>query len=142
MTAQRSGKERATTFAGLAEVLIASLPGVGARRQDALHQVGIDTVLDLVTHYPRRYVDRSRRVDIAQMVEGDEVTILASVRRSATRRTRARRTMVEVDFFDGTSYLRAVFFNQPWRAKQLREGLEALLFGKVERYRGRLQMTN
>jgi ATP-dependent DNA helicase RecG len=35
-----------------------------------------------------------------------------------------------------------VFFNQPWREKQLREGLQVALFGKVDTYRGALQMTN
>ena len=43
--------------------------------------------------------------------------------------------MVEVDLFDGPSYLRVTFFNQPWRAKQLTEGTQVVLFGKVERFR-------
>jgi ATP-dependent DNA helicase RecG len=38
--------------------------------------------------------------------------------------------------------LGVVFFNQPWREKQLREGLQVALFGKAEVYRGGLQMTN
>ncbi len=141
-TARPGQRERGTTYAGLAEIPVWELSGVTARRADALEEVGIRSVLDLVTHYPRRYVDRTKRVEIADLVEGEEVTILATVRRTSTRRTRARRTMVEIDLFDGSNYLRAVFFNQPWRAKQLHEGLEAILFGKVERYRGRLQMTN
>ena len=35
-----------------------------------------------------------------------------------------------------------VFFNQPWREKQLQEGLQVALFGKVDTYRGGLQMAN
>ena len=38
--------------------------------------------------------------------------------------------------------MEVVFFNQPWREKQLREGLQIALFGKVDTYRGVLQMTN
>jgi ATP-dependent DNA helicase RecG len=49
---------------------------------------------------------------------------------------------VEVDVFDGSSYLHVVFFNQPWRAKQLAAGVQAVFFGKLERYKGRPQMTN
>ena len=44
--------------------------------------------------------------------------------------------------FDGSSYLSVTFFNQPWRAKQLTEGTQVVVFGKVERFRGRPQMTN
>src|SRR5947209_19198118 len=102
----------------------------------------IRTVLDLLTHYPLRYVDRTRQAAIRDLKEGVEASVLATVKRVEQRRTRQRRTMVEVDVFDGSSYLHCVFFNQPWRARQLQRGTEAVLFGKVEWYRGRRQMTN
>ena len=35
-----------------------------------------------------------------------------------------------------------VFFNQPWRERQLQDGLKVALFGKADTYRGGLQMTN
>ena len=50
--------------------------------------------------------------------------------------------MVNVVVGDGSGRLGVVFFNQPWREKQLREGLQVALFGKAEVYRGGLQMTN
>ena len=68
--------------------------------------------------------------------------MLATVKRVKSRRTRQGRTIVEVDVFDGTSYLHVVFFNQGWRAKQLRRGTQAVFFGKLERFRDRRQMTN
>jgi ATP-dependent DNA helicase RecG len=104
--------------------------------------VGVDSVLDLVTLYPRRYVDRTNQVSIAEVAEGEQAMVLATVRKSSARPTRRGRPLVETDLFDGTSYLRVTFFNQPWRAKQLPEGTQVVVFGKVERYRGRLQMTN
>ncbi len=104
--------------------------------------MGITTVLDLVTHYPRRYIDRTHQAEIRDLKVGEEALVLAKVKRVVSRRTRQRRAMVEVDVFDGSSYLHCVFFNQPWRAKQLTEGAEAVFFGKVEAFRGRRQMTN
>ena len=65
----------------------------------------IHTVLDLLTHYPRRYVDRTRQSDIADLKVGDEAVVLATVKRVKSRRTRQGRMIVEVDVFDGTSYL-------------------------------------
>jgi ATP-dependent DNA helicase RecG len=102
----------------------------------------ITSVLDLLTHYPRRYLDRTRQAAIRDLKVGEEALVLATVKRVRARPTRQRRTLVEVDVFDGSSYLHNVFFNQPWRAKQLSVGVEAVFFGKVELFRGRRQMTN
>lgn len=108
----------------------------------ALSEIGIETVFDILTYYPRRYVDRTRQVALSQLVVGEEALVLARVRRCKLRRTRNGRTMVEVDAFDGTGYLHVVFFNQPWRSKQLQEGTEAAFFGKLERFRQIEQMSN
>jgi ATP-dependent DNA helicase RecG len=130
------------SLAELDAVGVEVLETVTAKRADSLAVMGIHTVLELVTHYPRRYIDRTNQVPIAAVVEGTEAMVVALVRKVSTRPTRSRRSMVEVDLSDGSSYLHLTFFNQPWRAKQLREGMEVVVFGKVERYRGRRQMTN
>ncbi len=130
------------TLQELAGVDVERLKGVGSAKRQALGNVGIDTVLDLLTHYPRRYLDRTAQADIADLGDGQEATVVAVVKRVNARRTRQGRALVEVDVFDGASYLHVVFFNQPWRAKQLRAGVSVLLFGKLERYRGKRQMTN
>jgi ATP-dependent DNA helicase RecG len=126
----------------LGDISVDALKGVGAAKLKSLNEVGIETVLDLLTHYPRRYIDRTQQADIADLKDNDEAMVLARVKRVATRRTRQGRTLVEIDVFDGSGYLKCTFFNQPWRAKQLKEGTEAIFFGKLERYRGRRQMTN
>ena len=129
-------------LAQLAAIPVGELNGVGDKKVDALAAMGIETVLDLLTHYPRRYVDRTRQSDIADLKVGDEAVVLATVKRVKSRRTRQGRMIVEVDVFDGTSYLHVVFFNQGWRAKQLGAGTQAVFFGKLERFRDRRQMTN
>ena len=48
----------------------------------------------------------------------------------------------ELRVTDGSGYLRITFFNQPWRARQLPEGSEAMFFGKVTEYRGQKQLAN
>ena len=50
--------------------------------------------------------------------------------------------MVIADVVDATGRLSVTFFNQPWREKQLRAGVQAVLFGKLEVFRGKTQMTN
>lgn len=43
---------------------------------------------------------------------------------------------------DESGRLTAVFFNQPWRERQLKVGLQVAMFGKPDLYRGVLQMSN
>lgn len=143
-----SPAERAAVAAGplslreLAELPVERLRGVGEKRRAALASVDVHSVLDLVTLYPRRWVDRSREARIADLVPGEEALVLVTVRSTSKRPTRNRRTIVQAQVGDGSGRMHAVFFNQPWRATQLREGLNVALFGKVEVYRGGIQMTN
>jgi ATP-dependent DNA helicase RecG len=126
----------------LARSSVGALEGVGDKRRDALQVLGVDTVLDLVTFYPRRWVDRTSEARVRDLVPGQEALVLVSVRSVARRQTRTRRPMVTATVGDGSGRLSVVFFNQPWREKQLRPGTEVALFGKADVYRGGLQMTN
>ncbi|MEZ5141371.1 MAG: ATP-dependent DNA helicase RecG [Acidimicrobiales bacterium] len=68
--------------------------------------------------------------------------VLARVQRASSRRTKTRKTMVTVDVRDATGSLRVTFFNQPWRERTLSPGRDVILFGKVDTFGGRRQMTN
>ncbi|MCS5683645.1 MAG: ATP-dependent DNA helicase RecG [Acidimicrobiales bacterium] len=123
---------------------VTDLTGVGERIARSLHGVGVTSVLDLISYYPRRYLDRTREATLGSLKVGEEGMVLVRVEKASTRRTRRGRTLVEVRVTDPdeTESLNLVFFNQPWRQEQLSKGREAILFGKVDQYRGRLQMTN
>jgi len=126
----------------LAEIPVSEVKRIGDKRAGPLADLGISSVLDLITHYPRRYIDRTHRADVADMQVGEESLLLATVESVSSRRTRQGRPMVELDVDDGTGRLRVIFFNQAWRAKQLPAGTEALFFGKLDTYKGRRQLTN
>ncbi len=130
------------TFRDLSEIGVERIKGVGEKRRAALHDLGIDSVLDLITTYPRRWVDRTNEARIGDLEAGAEALVLVTVRDVVKRSTRNKRTIVTATVGDGTGRLHAVFFNQPWRERQLREGLTVALFGRAESYRGGLQMTN
>ena len=121
---------------------VADLKGVGPARQKALAAVGVASILDLLCFYPRRYLDRSREATVAELAPGVEGMVLVRIDRVSARRTRNGRSLVEVRCGDETGRLRLSFFNQPWREKQLREGMQAVVFGKADEYRGSLQMTS
>jgi ATP-dependent DNA helicase RecG len=136
------GQPDGLTLRELAAHPVSELRAVGPKLEASLAEVEIRNILDLLQHYPRRYHDRTKRAEIAELTMGEEATVFAEVKKIRGFRTRQGRAMVEAEVFDGSSYLRVVFFNQRWREKQLPEGTEAAFFGRVEYRRSRLQMTN
>ena len=118
------------------------LQGVGEQRRASLEEVQIHSVFDLLTHYPRRYIDRSHEAKLVDVRPGQQVMVVGDIESVTSRRTRNRKSIVEASLSDETGSLKLVFFNQAWRSKQLDQGLTVALFGKVDLYRGHLQMTN
>ena len=102
----------------------------------------IHTVGELLHHYPRRYIDRSRVETIRAVKIGAYVTVIATVHEVKKRQTRQRRPMVTVRVSDGSGFLELTFFNQPWAANLYRAGVEVAVSGVAQLYRGRLQLAN
>ena len=126
----------------LGDVAVGELRHVGEKRTAALVALGIESVFDLLTLYPRRYIDRTKRVDLSDLTVGEEAAVFGEVRSIRARRTKQGRVMVEAVVSDDGGSFGVVFFNQAWREQQLRVGVQALFFGKVTDFRGRRQMAN
>jgi len=116
--------------------------GVGEKRAARLHKLGIDTIEDLLTYLPRRIEDRSHFASIGTLRRNQEVAVRAEILAVDQIRTSERTTLVKAAVGDGTGFLYATWFNQPWLAKQLPRGETIDLFGKVEISYGKLQMTS
>ena len=130
------------TLRDLSAIGVDRLKGVGEKKLASLRAVGVESVLDLLTTYPRRWVDRTNECRVSDLQAGVESLVLVTVRSATKRVGRNRRTIVEALVGDDTDRVHVVFFNQPWRERQLKEGLRVALFGKPDLYRGGLQMTN
>ena len=130
------------SLAYLSRISAGEVKGLAGKRSEKLAEAGISTVADLLVHAPRRYIDRSRVMAIAELPQGEEVTAVGTITSVKMRRARGKLTIVDATLFDGESYLFAVWFNQAFRARQLTEGSEVALSGKVERYRGKLQINS
>jgi ATP-dependent DNA helicase RecG len=117
---------------------------LGGRAAAALEK-GLDlhTVGELLRHYPRRYAERGELTDLAEVRVGDQVTVLAEVRRVHRRPMRNRRgSLLEVIVGDGRRTLTLTFFNQPWRERDLVVGRTGLFAGKVTAFRGARQLNS
>ncbi len=116
--------------------------GIGPKHAQTLKSIGLNTLGDLLYYFPRRYDDYSKLKPINRLEYGDELTIIAGVQSSSTRKIKGNMQITEVVVSDGTDFLRVTFFNQPWLVNKLHKGDQIVLSGKVDMYLGRLVMNS
>ena len=110
-----------------------------ARRLKAF---GLETVGDLVGHFPRRYEDFRDRKAIRDLKVGEEATIRGEVVRVRAERTARRRVdIVKVLVRDDTGAVDAVWFNQKYLTRILSEGMKLSLRGTFRPQSGRQQFV-
>lgn len=130
------------TLAELRDKDFESFKGIGEKREADLRALEVESVLDLLMYYPRRWVDRTQECRVRDLLPGVNALVVVDVLSVDKRTTRNRRSIVTVRVGDETGKFSLTFFNQPWRSKQLQTGLTISVWGKADTYRGTLQMTN
>ena len=119
------------------------LKGVGEARAKQLHNLGIDTLYDLIAYFPRAYEDRSHMVPIAEL-EVDTPACFEAMVVSHPRLSRIRKglDLVKVRVADETATLNLVFFNQSYRKDNLVYGETYIFYGTLTGDYLGYQMTN
>ncbi len=115
---------------------------VSPARVSALAGLGIESVRDLVTHFPRRYIDLSVRKSVAEAQIGQSCTVQGVVHEVKLKRPKPRLPLVEISLVDETGVLMITCFRQPWLADQLSRGTRIAVAGKVEFNYGFKRMVN
>ena len=115
---------------------------VDAARTTALARMAIDTVGELVTHVPARYLDLSQVSTLADVRSGAEATVVGRVHEIKVKKPRPRLTITEVALVDGTGVVIGVWFNQPYVQSRFAVGERVAFAGKVELEYGLKQIKN
>ncbi|MCA9334768.1 ATP-dependent DNA helicase RecG, partial [Candidatus Saccharibacteria bacterium] len=119
-----------------------SIKGVGEKTAEQLRAAGLLTVRDLISFLPRKYEDFSEVVKIANIKPGMR-TIRAKCEKIETKRVRRGMTVTTATLVDASGKLRAVWFNQPYRVKQLQSTDEEFFFsGTFEFSYNRFQLSS
>ena len=122
---------------------IEDVPSVQKRFLPKLKRLGIETVRDLLWHFPARYEDWSEMSDIIDLKSGDEKTIQGIIQKVRQTKTFKRRMFItEIVAADKTGSIRAVWFNQPYIGQILKEGKLINLSGKTALSKNELYMSN
>lgn len=118
---------------------IQSLKGVGETLSNRLEKIGIRTIGDLLEHFPMRYEDRTRLLQINELHHGEFATFDATVERGAVQRIRGK-SLARLWVRDETGSAVLVWFNQPYRATAWKNGAKVVVYGKVNRFKDIVQL--
>ena len=119
------------------------IKGIGEQRALSLNKLGIYTLRDLVTYFPRAYDDRSVIKPISAVTFGENVCVSATVAtQPALSHIRKGLDIVRLRAVDEKSAISITFFNQSYVKNQLQPGESYIFYGRIGGRIGMPEMTN
>jgi ATP-dependent DNA helicase RecG len=110
------------------------IKGVGPKTSILLSRIGINTVLDLLMHFPRSFEDRNAVKSINILSDGDIASIIgevAIIERGSY--SRSGKHLTRIVFKSGNEFITAIWFNQKYLSKNFSAGEKYLLYGKISK---------
>ncbi|MEO0561101.1 MAG: ATP-dependent DNA helicase RecG, partial [Chloroflexota bacterium] len=126
-----------TAIKGIGKSMAGKLAGLKSGRGRP-----IETVIDMLEAYPRRYDDYTKMRPIAKLEPGSIATVIGTVRSAHVRAGANGRRDFVFNLDDGTAQMLIVMFGQHWMRSRVRNGDQIVVSGKVTIYRDKLQMSN
>lgn len=117
------------------------LKGVGPANATKLAKLGIFTVGQLLEHYPRRYEDRSKLKLIAELTDGLHEAFRAIVINSSELKSHRGVKLVKIAVRDSSGVAQLTWFNQSYIKNKYQPGMELIIFGKVQRRQGAIEIN-
>ena len=122
---------------------VEEIPKIGPVYQKKLKKFGIKTVQDLLYYFPARYDDFSNIIPINKIKAGNDVCIQGKIVEIESTNTFKRGIdITEIVIQDDTGEIKALWFNQPYLAKSLKEDDYICLAGKVSLSKHGIYLSN
>lgn len=122
------------------------IKGIGPKRAQQFRSIGIQTIEDVLFYFPRRYQDRSEILPISKVQPGTVATLCGTFTslegRSGSRWGWGSVNIFKASVSDETGRIAVVWFNQPYLRKYFNKGDRILLHGRIELYKGKLQIVS
>jgi len=123
------------------ETEIQYLKGIGPKRALRLNKIGVETINDLLFLVPRRYIDRTKIVNIHELTIQTEGTIYGKVMVNGIKKTKNRGDLVRIIVSDESGILEAIWFNRPDLKHMFSINQRIILSGTVSYFEHK-QMVN
>lgn len=119
------------------------IKGVGPTRAVLLNKLGVNTLKDLITYYPRGYEDRGKALKIEELIDGEETLIEAIVvSKMIENKIRKNMTIYKLIVRDDTGTCIMTWFNQSYLKNRFVMGKKYKFYGKVIKKYGNAEMNS
>ena len=119
---------------------LTNLTGIGPGLLYKLKRLNLNTVEDLIYHFPFRYDDFSNTTSALDAKIGESVTLQGEIWTISNIYTRSRKIITKAIFNDGTSPIELTWFNSSWLTKQIQTGDRLQISGKITKYKNKLSI--
>jgi ATP-dependent DNA helicase RecG len=116
-----------------------------ADQKSALARLGIVTIRDLLYHFPARYeaAGPTGTISSASAQPGTDVTLYGTIRKPEMRKSwKSKRPMAEAWLEDASGRIKMMWFNQPYIAKMLADGMVVRATGRMAGTEGKTYLSN
>lgn len=120
---------------------VSALPGIGSSYLWRLKQLNIETMEDLIYHFPFRYDDFSNVSNAQEAQIGQKVTLKGEIWSINNIYTRSRKVLTQAVFNDGSLPITLTWFNQSWLVKNIQAGDKLQISGKLNKYKNKLTIV-
>ncbi len=121
---------------------ITGIKGIGPKKAEALHRLGIETVEDFLHFYPRTYEDRRQIQKIGELEDLKYSLVVGKVLKVTKARGRFGKGFFSALIADSSGGMEAVFFNQNYLAGLMRPGIILGFYGRAALEKGKTRMIN
>lgn len=117
--------------------------GIGPKKAKILEKLNIYTLADVLQTYPRVYEDRTYIKHIDELLDGEKISICAVVKTTPlVSHIKKGMDITKCIAYDETGYIEIVYFNNKYKAVQLKCGEEYIFYGKIQICAGRITMIS
>ncbi len=122
---------------------VEEVPNIGPAYQKKLKKLGIKTVRDLLFYFPARYEDFSNIIPVDQIKAGETVCVQGRIVSIENIQTYKKfMTITEAHLEDETGIVKAMWYNQPYLTRSLKEEDFICLAGKATLSKQGLYLSN
>lgn len=118
------------------------IKGVGPKKVVLLNKLGIYTLKDLITYYPRTYENRNNLKDLYECIDGEEVLVEVIACSKITNVRLKGKTMQRIIVRDETASATITWFNQPYLRDKFNIGNKYRIYGKVTIKNGKIMFNS
>lgn len=119
---------------------ITALKGIGEKTAALFHRVGVDTVGELLSYYPRTYDVYEPPVTFANIEEDKIQAVTGFVRKAPVSARAGRTTVTTLTLEEFGEHLHLSWFHMPFLRNSLTPGSTWIFRGRIQKKKGRLLM--